>query len=185
MLNERKSNTQALVAFQILERPHHVGRNRPGDGPQCLQVLVYLETPLLQRPAIVPCSEFAAVFRAHVVIDVHGAIVPLPSRPLAATPRSDTRPRIHSRCVTVLCSVGFRPYLISSANSTISHAAEKMASSPCSCQNSMSNSRSGKLPSTRRVFHFGWESAFSSIILFLRPDAQRLHLPVQIAPLQP
>src|ERR1035438_6370757 len=99
--------------------------------------------------------------------------------------RSDTRPRIHSRCVTVLCSVGFRPCLISSANSTISHAAEKIASVPCSCQNSMSNSRSGKLPSTSRVFHFGWESAFSSIVLFLWPDAQRLHLPVQIAPLQP
>jgi hypothetical protein len=35
------------------------------------------------------------------------------------------------------------PWLISSANSTISHAAAKMASSPCSCQNSMSNERSG------------------------------------------
>src|ERR1039457_5395637 len=98
--------------------------------------------------------------------------------------RSDTRPRVHSRCVTVLCSVGFRPCLVSSANSTISHAAEKIASVPCSCQNSTSNSRSGKLPSTRRVFHFSWESAFSSITLFLRPDAQRLHLAIQIAPLQ-
>jgi hypothetical protein len=54
---------------------------------------------------------------------------------------------------SVLCSVGFLPRLPSSANSTISHAAAKMASSPCSCQNSMSNDRSGNPPSTSRVFH--------------------------------
>ena len=49
--------------------------------------------------------------------------------------------------------MGFLPWLISSANSTISHAAAKMASSPCSCQNSMSKERSGNPRSTSRVFH--------------------------------
>lgn len=35
----------------------------------------------------------------------------------------------------------------------ISHAAWKIASSPCSCQNSMSNLRSGNPSRTTRVFH--------------------------------
>jgi hypothetical protein len=73
---------------------------------------------------------------------------------LHSRPRSNTEPQIRLRVVTVLCNVGFLPCLTSSANSTISHAAAKMASSPCSCQNSMSNVRSGNPPSTRRVLQF-------------------------------
>src|SRR5580698_4796855 len=67
--------------------------------------------------------------------------------------QSNTQPEIRLRVVTVLCNVGFPPWLISSANSTNSHAAAKMASSACSCQNSMSNERSGNPCSTSRVFH--------------------------------
>jgi len=37
--------------------------------------------------------------------------------------------------------MGFLPWLSSSANTTNSRAAAKIASSPCSCQNSMSNCR--------------------------------------------
>jgi len=76
--------------------------------------------------------------------------------------KSRTPPQTRLRVVAVLCSVGFLPWLVSSANSTNSHAAAKMASSPCSCQNAMSNERSGKLPSTSRVF----QTEFRGMIMF-------------------
>lgn len=59
--------------------------------------------------------------------------------------------------------------------STISQAARKIASSPCSCQNSMSNFRSGKPCRTTRVFQFRW-----TVLIFSPPfRAARAHSPEQ------
>ena len=86
---------------------------------------------------------------------------------------SSLPPEIRLRVVAVLCSVGFLPWLTSSASSTSSHAAAKMASSPCSCQNSISNERCGNSP--RLPFFFvGWVHFHSLILVFsfqnIRPN---------------
>jgi hypothetical protein len=101
----------------------------------------------------------------------------------AKPPQSSTQLQSRLRCVAVLCSLGFLPWLVSSASSTISHAAAKIASSPCSCQNSMSNERSGKAPCTSRVFQFEFRGMFIALrILLFTSSAYQLSTVVFVGP---
>ena len=88
----------------------------------------------------------------HPYVEI-SCIARLAATSLLRTRLPSLRPQIRLRVVAVLCSAGFLPFLTSSAGSTSSQAAAKIASSPCSCQNSISNERSGNPSSTSRVFH--------------------------------